>query len=128
MSHNHAAIHIRCNGKESHGAGQVTFYTTGGAVLRGLKFFGLTLLGAVFSILLPGLHFITVPLGLLAAPFVGIFGFMSSRDAIRKLEGAFQCPECNSENPLLFRARQPPYYGDCIQCKSPYAVTPILPG
>lgn len=87
--------------------------------------FVLTLLGAILSILLPGLHFITVPLGLLASPFVGIYVFFSRKGAVKRMTGEFSCPECQTNNDVAFRG-PPSYFVNCVQCQHGLQVAPML--
>lgn len=86
--------------------------------------FALTLLGAILSIVLPGLHFITVPLGILASPFVGVYFYITSKGTVKRMTGDFLCPECQANNHMAFRT--PPYSGNCPQCQLDFQVTPLL--
>jgi hypothetical protein len=125
MSQTPYSMQAHCNGKESVGSCQVEFYTKGGAISRGIKMFVLTLLAAIFSILLPGMHFITVPLGILASPFVGIYFYVASKDSVKMMTGEFFCPECQATNQVAFRGR-PPYSSKCVQCENNFKVEPLL--
>jgi Zn ribbon nucleic-acid-binding protein len=87
--------------------------------------FVLTLLGAVLSILLPGLHFITVPLGVLASPFVGMYVFLTRKGAVKRTAGEFSCPECQASNDVAFRG-SPSYFVNCVQCQHSLQVAPLL--
>lgn len=118
-------LQVHCNDKEASGSCQVEFYTTAGAFLQGITMFVLTLLGAILSILLPGLHFITVPLGVLASPFVGIYVFLSRKGAVKRMTGDFFCPECQANNDMAFRG-PPPYSNKCVQCQHDFQAAPLL--
>ena len=118
-------LQVQCNDKESVGRCQVEFYTTGGAVFQGIKMFVLTLLTAIFSILLPGLHFITVPLGIVASPFIGGYFFFTSKGALKRMTGEFICPECQANNHVAFRGPSP-YSYTCVQCQHGLQVAPLL--
>lgn len=118
-------LQVHCNDKETTGSCQVEFYTTAGAVRKGIMMFVLTLLGAILSILLPGLHFITVPLGVLASPFVGIYVFLSRKGAVKRMTGDFFCPECQAKNEVAFRG-PPPYSSRCVQCQHEFQAAPSL--
>ncbi len=86
--------------------------------------FVLTLLAAILSIVLPGLHFITVPLGVLASPFVGIYFYRrTSKGAVKQINGDFLCPECQANNHVAFRGA-PPYSYKCVQCQHDLQVRP----
>lgn len=117
-------LQVHSNDKETVGGCQVEFYTTRGALLQGMLMFILTLLGAIFSIVLPGLHFITVPLGILASPFVGVYFFITRKGAVKRMTGDFLCPECQANNHVDFRA--PPYTGNCAQCRHDFQLVPLL--
>ncbi|MBY0575278.1 MAG: hypothetical protein K2P67_01615 [Gallionellaceae bacterium] len=120
------SLQVHCNNKETVVSGQVEFYTTGGAALQGIKMFVLTLLGAILSIVLPGLHFITVPLGILASPFIGFYFFRTRKGAVKRITGDFLCPECQASNYMAFRAA-PYYFGNCVQCQHEFQVIPLQP-
>lgn len=87
--------------------------------------FALTLFGAIFSIVLPGLHFITVPLGILISPFVGVYFYVASKDSVKMMAGEFLCPECQANNHVAFRGR-PPYSSKCVQCENDFKAEPLL--
>lgn len=89
--------------------------------------FVLTLLGAILSIVLPGLHFITVPLGVLASPFVGIYVFFTRKGVVKWVTGNFLCPECQANNHVAFRG-PPPYSVNCVQCEHRLHVAPLQEG
>lgn len=125
MSQIPSPLQVRYNDKEAVGNCQVEFYTTGSAVFKGLTVFVLTLVAAILSILLPGLHFITVPLGVVASPFIGGYVFFTSRDAVKRIDGEFLCPKCLAANHVTFRGR-PPYHYNCVQCQSGLQITPLL--
>ena len=119
-------LQVHCNDKESLGSCQIEFYSSGDAVLKGMKMFALTLMGAILSVILPGLHFITVPLGILASPFVGIYFYRLAREgAVKRINGDFLCPECQAKNHVAFRGT-PPYSYNCGQCHHGLQVAPLL--
>ena len=126
MSQTSPPLHVRCNDKESVGNCHIEFYTTRGAFFQGIKMFVLTLLAAILSIVLPGLHFVTVPLGVLASPFVGIYFYRRTRNgAVKQINGDFICPECQVQNHVVFRG-SPPYSYTCTQCQHGLHVAPLL--
>ena len=126
MSSNLYPMQVYCNGKETVGSCQIEFYTNGAAIFRGVKMFVLVLFGAICSIVLPGLHFVTVPLGVLASPLVGIYFFFISKGAVKRTDGEFVCPECQATNHVTYRAGTPPYVGNCVQCQHHFEATPLL--
>lgn len=117
-------MRVLSNGKESKGQGTIVLITPRDAVLRGLKTFALTALAALCTIIIPGVHFLSVPGGLIAAPIVGIMVFMKSRGTIRGMSGTFPCPQCQHINRLDYQEGKPPYFGSCTACKNPYQVFP----
>ena len=125
MSQTPYPLQVHSNNKESVGCCQVEFYTTRGAFLHGIMMFVLTLLGAILSIIIPGLHFVTVPLGILASPFIGIYIYLNSKGAVKRITGEFICPECQGNNHVTFRGA-PPYAYNCIQCQHGLKVAPLL--
>jgi hypothetical protein len=88
-----------------------------------MKMFVLTVLVAIISIILPGLHFITVPLGILASPFIGIYIYFTRKGAVKRMTGEFFCPECQANNHVAFRG-SPPYSYKCVQCQHDFQVRP----
>jgi hypothetical protein len=118
-------LRVVANGKESTGPAFVRRITQRDAVLRGLKTFGLTVLAALCTIIIPGVHFISVPGGLIAAPIIGVLVFMKSRGTIHGMSGSFTCPECGKTNTMEYQEGKPPYFGSCTSCKNPYQVFPI---
>jgi hypothetical protein len=109
-------LQVRCNDAASLGSCQVECYTKGGALFKGIMMFVLVLLGAILSIVLPGLHFITVPLGVVASPIVGIYYFISRKGKVKRITGNFSCPNCEGINHVAFRGA-PPYSVNCVQCQ-----------
>lgn len=124
MSQISLPLQVHCNNKETVGSCLIEFYTTKGAFLQGTKMFVLTLLGAIASVVLPGLHFITVPLGILASPFVGAYFYYTRKGAVKWITGDFLCPECQANNHVAFR--RPPYSGNCVQCQYDFQAVPLL--
>jgi len=88
--------------------------------------FVLILFVAILSIVLPGLHFITVPLGILASPFVWIYVFLTRKGAVKRMNGNFFCPECGANNNVAFRGI-PPYSNKCVQCQHDFTCSPVAP-
>jgi hypothetical protein len=125
MSQTPHPLRVHCNGKETVGSCQVDFYTARDAFFQGLKMFVLMLLAAILSIVLPGMHFVTVPLGVLASPLVGIYVFVTRKGAVRQMTGNFFCPECHAEDHVAFRGA-PPYSSKCVECQHDFQVTPLL--
>jgi hypothetical protein len=119
-------MQVHCNGKEAVGSCQVELYTTGGAALKGVKMFVLVLFGAVLTVVLPGLHFVTVPFGVLASPFVGIYFFVTRKGAVKTMTGDFLCPECQANNHVEFKKGLPPYFGQCVQCQHDFQAESLL--
>ncbi|MDQ3233476.1 MAG: hypothetical protein M3Q07_16790 [Pseudobdellovibrionaceae bacterium] len=110
--------------KETIGPAAIRMLTPRDAALRGLKTFALTALAALCTIIIPGVHFLSVPGGLIAAPIVGILVFLKSRGTIHGMSGSFPCPHCGQSNTLEYQEGKPPYFGSCPQCKNPYQVWP----
>ncbi|WP_141730987.1 hypothetical protein [Oligoflexus tunisiensis] len=117
-------MRVVSSGKEITGSARIVHVTQRDAVLRGLKTFALTVLAALATIIIPGVHFISVPGGLIAAPIVGVMVFMKSRGAVKGMSGSFTCPQCGGSNVLDYQEGKPPYYGSCPTCKSPYQAFP----
>ena len=67
-------LRVVVNGKEAKGPAHIRRVTQRDAVLRGFKTAGLTVLAALCTIIIPGVHFLSVPGGLIAAPIVLLLG------------------------------------------------------
>jgi hypothetical protein len=118
-------LRVISNGKEVTGPAHIRRVTQRDAVLRGLKTFALTVLAALCTIIIPGVHFISVPGGLIAAPIVGVMVFLKSRGTIHGMSGSFSCPQCGQNNVLEYQVGKPPYFGSCPACKNPYQAFPV---
>lgn len=117
-------LRVVSSGKETTGPATIRRVTQRDAVLRGLKTFALTALAALCTIIIPGVHFLSVPGGLIASPIVGFLVFLKSRGTIRGMSGSFNCPQCGQSNTLEYQEGKPPYFGSCTSCKNPYQVFP----
>lgn len=71
--------------------------------------------GAMFSILIPIVHFISVPSGLIAGVFMAwrAYGFEN-----RLLESTIKCPYCQKEMDLKQKAFNWPLREECLHCRS----------
>jgi hypothetical protein len=67
------AIQVKSADKETVGSYRLEYYTPGEARSKGIKMFFVTLAAAIVSVVLPGVHFVSVPLGILASPLVGVY-------------------------------------------------------
>jgi hypothetical protein len=117
-------MRVVSSGKEITGPARIAHVTQRDAAFRGLKTFALTVLAALATIIIPGVHFISVPGGLIAAPIVGVLVFLKSRGAIKGMSGSFACPQCGGSIVLEYQEGKPPYYGSCPACKNPYEASP----
>jgi hypothetical protein len=117
-------LRVVANGKEAKGPAHIRRITQRDAMLRGFKTAGLTVLAALCTIIIPGVHFISVPGGLIAAPIVGVLVFLKSRGSIHGMSGSFPCPVCGQPNVMEYQEGKPPYFGSCTSCKDPYQVFP----
>lgn len=117
-------MRVLSNGKETTGPAHIRVVTQREAVIRGLKTCGLTILAALCTIIIPGVHFISVPGGLIAAPIVGVLVFLKSRGAIHGMSGTFNCPQCGQSNTMEYQEGKPPYFGSCASCKNPFQAFP----
>ncbi len=117
-------LRVILSGKETKGPAHIHVVTQREALIRGFKTFGLTVLAALCTIIIPGVHFISVPGGLIAAPLVGIMVFLKSRGTVHGMSGTFSCPQCGQHNVMEYQEGKPPYFGSCASCKNPYQVFP----
>ncbi len=126
MANEQQQIRVLCNGKETTGPAEISVLSSRDAALRGLKAFAMTALAALCTIMIPGVHFLSVPLGLLASPVIGILVFLKGRASIKGMLGDFLCPQCSAANHMDYQEGKPPYFGSCQSCKNPYQVFPLI--
>lgn len=113
--------------KEAAGSCQFERYTAKEALFKGLLMFLLTLIAAIVSIVLPGVHFVSVPLGILASPFVGAHFYFSRKGAAKRMSGDFLCPECNGKNHVTAPRILPIYEIKCVHCECGLRLVPSQP-
>ena len=92
------------------------------ALGKGLKTGGLVAMAALCTIVIPGVHFLSVPTGLLISPIIGLLVFVKSRGKIKSVEAKFQCLQCRAEIHHQKEQGKLPYFGSCSQCKVPYQI------
>lgn len=117
-------LRVSSDGKDWTGRAQIRRVSLRDAVQRGIKAGGLVALAALSTIIVPGVHFISVPGGLLAAPVVALLVFTRLKGSVSGVAGAFPCPHCGSLNTIDINDGRPPYYGSCSGCQSPYDAWP----
>lgn len=119
------SMQVKSADNETVGGYRVERYTAGEARRKGVKMALGTLLAAILSILLPGIHFVSVPLGILASPFVGIYFFRSLNGAPRSMTGDFLCPDCQAANHVSAPRVSSWYEIRCAQCRHEIRLTPM---
>lgn len=106
---------VKSADKESAGSYRLAYYTPQEARKKGVKMFVVTLAAAVVSVVLPGVHFVSVPLGILASPLVGVYFYKTRKGAAKSMSADFVCPACQAKNHVA-AANITAYY--VIQCAS----------
>lgn len=126
MEGNSYPMQVTRGDKETVGSYQLKYYTPQDAFKKGLKMFFVTLFVAIFSIVLPGVHFVSVPLGILASPLVGIYFYKVTRKGKPKgMAGDFVCPECQAKNHVASSRLLASYESQCAHCGVDVRLTPL---
>lgn len=112
-------------GNESLGSCQFENYTSKDALYIGVKMTLVTLLLTIFSIALPGIHFVSVPLGILALPFVGIYYYRTRKGTPKSMAGNFVCSACHATNNVYAPRITPYYIIKCVQCHDEIRLIPL---
>lgn len=110
------SVEIRSNGQSTTLSCIIEHPTKGKAVKKGLKVFGLTWLGAIATIAIPIVHWMTVPAGLLLGP---VIGFLIYKTNLHRAH--FHCPEatclaCQQPLPLVFASDVTDLERTCKNC------------
>jgi hypothetical protein len=90
--------------------------------LRGIKALGISWGLCLVSVLIPLLHFILVPLFLLAGPFA--FFWVTAQEQII-LGGKGECPECLLTFDIARSAAKWPISDVCNHCHAPIEIEPM---
>ena len=108
------------SGKISEGQVSITTWTKGERPKRALKFGGLTWLAAVVCVVLPIVHFLLVPLLLLAGPIVGVWNYR--RESIVD-GGDGICPYCGEKVTIGRGPDKWPIDELCTKCQNNFSVS-----
>lgn len=111
--------------KETVGSYHLEYYTKQEAIRKGIKMFVVTLVVALLTIVLPGIHFVSVPLGVLASPFVGAYIYSTRKDAAKDMAAEFVCPECDTKNHFAAHRVVSHYECKCAQCHHELSLIPL---
>lgn len=117
-------LEAESNGNETLGSCRFERYTPRQALHRGIKMAMVTLGLAVASVILPGIHFISVPLGILASPFVGAYYYRASKGVPKSMRGDFECPDCRAPNRVAAPRITAFYVARCKECQTEVRLTP----
>jgi hypothetical protein len=107
------------------GSYRVEHYSTKQALQRGLKMSLTAFLWSVVSIVLPVIHFVSVPLGILASPFIGLYYFYMSKGVPRSMTADFVCPDCQTPNHVSAPKVAARYESVCVNCQHKIELTPL---
>lgn len=122
MSH---SLLVKSADKEAAGSYRLEYYSPKEARKKGVKMFWVTLGAAIFSIALPGVHFVSVPLGILASPLVGVYFYKTRKDAAKSMTADFVCPECQAKNHVAASSITAYYASQCAECGRNLRLTPL---
>ncbi len=118
-------MQVKSSDKETVGSYQLVRYTSKDAFYKGLQMFLVTLVAAIISVVLPGIHFVSVPLGILAAPFIGFYFYRTRKGTVKSMTGNFTCPECHANNHVAAPRVAPQYESKCSQCQHELHLIPM---
>lgn len=117
MEQDSHSMQVKSGEKETLGSYRLEYHTPRDALRKGLKMFFVTLFVAIFSVVLPGVHFVSVPLGILASPLVGAYFYNATRKGVAKgMTGDFLCPECQAKNHVAASRILSCYESKCARC------------
>jgi hypothetical protein len=116
---------VKSGSRETIGNYQLEFHTKKDAIRKGIKAFALTFVAAAASSVLPGIHFVSVPIGLLAAPFVGLHFYSSRKGMPKSMTADFVCPECQAKNHVAAPRVTAFYDCKCVRCQTDLHLTPV---
>lgn len=104
---------VSVDGKESKGTVRIQHWNRHDRLVRAAKFGGASLGLAIVSVFIPLLHFVLVPLFLLATPFVFSLTF-NRESAVLGGEGA--CPKCGEPFTVAKGPNKFPLKDLCTRC------------
>ncbi len=102
--------------KETVGSYRLEYYTPQEARKKGVKMCLVTLAAAIVSVVLPGVHFVSVPLGILASPLVGVYVYKNPQGAAKSMATDFDCPACLAKNHVASPNITAYYVSQCAAC------------
>lgn len=117
-------LRVTCNEKETIGNCRIDHYTRKEALFKGIKMWLIVMLVSALSIVIPLVHFVSVPVGLALSPLVGLYYFFTRRGAPKRVIGDFLCPECQSKNHVETVRIDKHYFGECAHCHREFEMVP----
>ncbi|MCX6131171.1 MAG: hypothetical protein NTX25_19200 [Proteobacteria bacterium] len=126
MSRNqYEQFEVLCANKHHECQAKLEIYSVRDSLVRALKTGAMVALAALCTIIIPGVHFLSVPLGLISSPIIATVVFFKNKGQIKGLSANFMCPNCQKENDFAYQEGRPPYFGSCIACKNPYQIISV---
>lgn len=112
------SLRVKATDKETETVGsyRLEYYTPKEAVSKGVKMSLATLGVALFLVVLPGVHFVSVPLGILASPLVGVYFYRTRKDAAKSMSADFVCHACQAHNRVASPNVAAYYVSQCVAC------------
>lgn len=95
-------------------------FTVQERIQRTIKVSGFIFLAAFFSVFIPILHFVLVPLFLIGSL---VFGIATWLDKAEILSGGFNCPQCKKSNNL---ERESETFPKSVRCQSCYFTVELV--
>jgi Zn ribbon nucleic-acid-binding protein len=119
------AMRVTSADNETVGSFQVELYSPRQAARKGVKMALTALFLAILSVVLPVIHFVSVPLGILASPFVGIYYYLTRKGTPKCMTADFVCPDCQASNHVAAPKMAELYESVCVQCQHKIQLTPL---
>ncbi len=110
------SLQVKAADKETVGCYQLAYYTRQEAINKGIRASLITLGAAILSVVLPGVHFVSVPLGILASPLVGVYFYKTRNGAAKSMTADFVCPACQAKNHVASPNITAYYVSQCAAC------------
>lgn len=110
------SMQVKAGDKETVGSYRLAYYTPQEARKKGVKMCLVTLAAAIVSVVLPGVHFVSVPLGILASPLVGVYVYKTRKGAAKSMAADFDCPACQAKNHVASPNITAYYVSQCAAC------------
>ena len=116
-------IRIECGSKVSNGSAAIEDWNRRRAAKLGLRWCLGTWTVGLMTVILPVVHFLTVPSCFLGGPLLGLLVFRFYRHSTDIITGKGSCPVCGSTFKIEPQTVDWPFYLKCTKCSAEVGVT-----